>query len=365
MPSAALPDAGGSRQEAGRADALRRNRRLLEKWQGDPDHAARLERDLAAFWALPPQRRERLRKLDRELHQLDPATRQGLWGVLERYHAWLKRLPEEQRRRIDSAADWQERLHLVKELREQEWIQRQPKKVRDNLARLAAAQRSQRVAELRAAQRRRLKLALSPFRPEPRKLNDFPVEVRQFVRQSLRPLLTTEERRQLDQAEGKPWPLYARTLVSLADRHPLPMPGPIGPVRIADLPEKMRENVHTHPRWEAALKRQEGKWPEFGVTLLNPPGRKKPLPAGRFLLKAMPARLEDFSEAVRLFATTGPLGKALSPAEKQELKKAEGKWPDYPRTLLKLARKHNLTLPGMTLPGAKELWDRARASRLD
>ena len=54
------------------------------------------------------------------------------------------------------------------------------------------------------------------------------------------------------------------------------------------------------------------------------------------------------------FATTGPLGKVLRPAERQELKKAEGKWPDFPRTLLKLARKHKLTLPGMTLPVPKD-----------
>jgi hypothetical protein len=365
MPSPALPEPGGSGQEAGRDEILRQNRQLLKKWQRDPDHAARLERDLATFWALASQRRQRLRKLDRDLHQLDSATRQRLWGVLERYHAWLKRLPEEQRRRINSASDWQERLRIVKDLREQEWLQRQPKAVRASVAGLSASQRSQRVTELRAEQRRRLKLALTPFRPEPRKLSDFPVDVRLFVQFSLRPLLTPEERRQLDQTERKPWPLYARTLASLAEKHPLPLPGPIGPVRIADLPEKLRENIHNHPRWEAALKRQEGKWPEFGVALLYQPGRKKPRPVGRFMEKAMPARLEDCSEAVRLFATTGPLGKALSPAEKEELKKAEGKWPDYPKTLLKLARKHNLTLPGMTLPGPKELWDRARAPRLD
>ena len=364
LPATALPQPGRSEQEAARAEALRRNRELLKKWRKDADHYARLERDLAAFWALPEQRRAQLRLLDRQLHQLNPATRQRLLGVMERYHAWVERLPEEKQQRIRKAAGWKERLSIVKDLRDQEWVARQPKVVRDSLAGLSGEKWSRRVAELRFEQRQRLKLVLTPFRPEQRrpvKLNDFPPEVRLFVRDSLRPLLTHEERRQLDQAEGKPWPTYARTLALLADRHPIPLPGPIGPVRLADLPEKFRERLHKHPAWLAALKRQEGRWPEFGVILTMPARKKKPQSHPRFL--PMPSRLEDFSPALRNFVTTGPLGKTLASSEKEELKKAEGKWPDYPRTLLKLAKKHRLTLPGMTLPGPKELWDRVRSSK--
>ena len=56
LPSTALPEPNGSWQEAAREDALRHNRRLLEKWRADPEHYQRLQRDLKAFWELPTLR---------------------------------------------------------------------------------------------------------------------------------------------------------------------------------------------------------------------------------------------------------------------------------------------------------------------
>src|SRR4051794_21448127 len=99
--AAAPPDTAGD---------LQRNRRLLDRWRHDPEHYARLEEDLRAFWALPPWRRERLRRLDRDLHEADPHTRRRLWGVLERYHTWLERLPEGQQGLIREAPDAPARL---------------------------------------------------------------------------------------------------------------------------------------------------------------------------------------------------------------------------------------------------------------
>lgn len=363
VPGAALPEPGTSSET--KEDPLRSNRRLLEKWRADPEHDARLQRDLKAFWALPPERRARLRKLDRELHQQDSATQQRLWGVLERYHDWLKRLPAADRRRIQAAADGRTRLRLVKEVREQEWIRRQPASVRQRLVGLSPSQRSGEVARLRAEQRKRFRLALEvPLKPpridKPTRLNEFPPEVRVFLRESLWHLLTAEERRRLEQADGTPWPRYARTLAELADKHPIPLPGAIGPVRLADLPAKLRERVHNHPRWEAQLKRQEGKWPEFGVALLSPPGKKFPAPTPGKL--PWPKELKDFSPALQAFVTTGPLGKKLTEADKKDLKDAAGTWPLFPQTLLRLSKKHKLTLPGMTLPGPRDLWERARAA---
>src|SRR5690242_1822023 len=93
LPAAAAPDGG---------DALQHNRELLEKWRADPDHYARLQRDLRAFWAMPPARRKQIRRLDQELHQADAKTRKRLWAVLERYHAWLEALPEADRARVEA-----------------------------------------------------------------------------------------------------------------------------------------------------------------------------------------------------------------------------------------------------------------------
>jgi hypothetical protein len=50
----------------------------------------------------------------------------------------------------------------------------------------------------------------------------------------------------------------------------------------------------------------------------------------------------------------------LTDKEKDELKAAEGKWPEYPKTLLELSKKHGLEIPLMRLPGPRELWEQAR-----
>ena len=102
------------------SDDLERNRQLLQMWKADPDHFARLRRDLRDYWALPASKRERLRLLDEELHQLDEKTQKRLWKALERYSIWLEQLPEKERKEIETASDAQERLHRIKEIRVRE-----------------------------------------------------------------------------------------------------------------------------------------------------------------------------------------------------------------------------------------------------
>src|SRR5262249_11796716 len=52
----------------------------------------------------------------------------------------------------------------------------------------------------------------------------------------------------------------------------------------------------------------------------------------------------------------------LTKEEKEELRRAEGRWPEYPRKLMELSRKYELDIPGMKLPGPKDFWDRAWAA---
>ncbi len=115
-------------------DDAEHNRRLLDRYRADPDHYARLLRDLRAFQALPPDRQERMRQFDRELHDQDPETQNRLWEVLERYTDWVNRLPKADQKRIEQAADRNERLAIVKQLRMNDWMERLPKKDRDELA---------------------------------------------------------------------------------------------------------------------------------------------------------------------------------------------------------------------------------------
>jgi hypothetical protein len=162
---AAMPAHEGA---SGSAAADReRNRQLLQKWKADPEHYARLQRDLRDFWDLPREERLRIRKLDRELHQLNTGTQKRLWKAMERYSEWLEKLPEEERKRIEQMKDSKERLRLIKEVRQRQWIDRLPKKVREDLLRLPKAEQLALVAKLRQEERQQRKLWQKPFSSAP------------------------------------------------------------------------------------------------------------------------------------------------------------------------------------------------------
>ncbi|HEY7327622.1 MAG TPA: hypothetical protein VH592_08285, partial [Gemmataceae bacterium] len=150
--AAATPSEEGT---SGMPDAsyLERNRQLLQKWKADPEHYARLQRDLHDFWALPEPKRRQLRQLDRAYHELDARTQKRLWKVAERYTAWLERLPEVDRQRIDETKDTHERLQLIRTIREQQWIERLPQKVRQDLEKLPPAERAAQIALLHKQER--------------------------------------------------------------------------------------------------------------------------------------------------------------------------------------------------------------------
>src|SRR5205085_12012210 len=94
LPVLAFPEAAPD-EPPGFAD---RGRRLIDKYRADPERYARLERD---FLALPADRQERVRQFDRALYDLPRDKRRRLWGVLQRYAAWVERLPEEDQRQIE------------------------------------------------------------------------------------------------------------------------------------------------------------------------------------------------------------------------------------------------------------------------
>jgi hypothetical protein len=151
--------------------------------------------------------------------------------------------------------------------------------------------------------------------------------------------------------------VLARKIHELSVRHPIPFPGPIGPIRVADLPPGAQGAINKLPAQRLkALREAEGQWPAFGIALLElQPGRRH-LPA-----KNMPAEPRDFGRAVEDFIN-GPLDSKLSPNEREALKGNLGKWPEYPRMLLDLSRKYKLTIPGMTLPGPASLWKDAQTA---
>jgi hypothetical protein len=349
------------------ADDLEHNRRRLARWKEDPAHYARLKNDLRAFRALPPERQAALRQLDRQLEQDDPAVRGRLWQVMDRYAAWLDHLPPVDRERVQAAPTAADRLRVIRDLREREWIERLPKARREQLAAASGEKRSALLAAWRRQEReRRLEwqraagAAEEPAGPRvpPARVADLPPMAQAYVQTALQPRLSAEERERLRQAEGLAHP-FTRTLLELADRHPPALPGPaLGPARPWQLPKEVRERlqqVRGPERQRVEL--LKGTWPDYaiGVTrLLRAREGGMPQELG-------PCRPEEFPPPVRQFLANRLLPK-LNEKERQRLAAAEGRWPDYPRELLELSRQHGLQVPGPGLPGPRGYWDRLRAA---
>jgi hypothetical protein len=339
---------------------LERNRQLLKKWRAEPEHYARLQRDLRDFWALPREKRQRLRRLDHDLYQLDAATQKRLWKAIERYSGWLEKLPEDDRLQIEQTKEWPERLRLIKDLRERQWLDRLPQKVREELLKLPPDQRNARASELRGQERQQRKLWQRPLaigavpRPvkQPTRLSEFPRDSQLFVEKNVLPHLTVEERQQYEKAAGQAD--FVPTVKRLAAKHPVlpPLPAPHPPVtRYENLPERAKELVGPKAVWEKRteawrkLHQVEGRWPEWALTfydLLTPQQRERVPPLGA-------SRPHEFPKPIPAFIRD-TLGPKLSEQEKKHLHETVGKWPEYPRLLLELAEKHRQVVPGMSLP---------------
>src|SRR5882724_10472255 len=117
-------------------DEAELNRLQLEKWKKDAPHYARLRRNLSEFLQLPAERQEAMRQLDRALQEEDSATSVHLLRTLDRYADWLHQLPEEDRQAVLNSNSDVERWQHIKQIRNREWILRQPKAVQDELRRL-------------------------------------------------------------------------------------------------------------------------------------------------------------------------------------------------------------------------------------
>lgn len=127
-----------------------------------------LARKLQEFDALGRDQQANLRQLDAQLSELEPAERARYLELAHRYHSWLRRLPEAQRRAL-AAASPDERLGLVLKLRTE---QRQARSVRPyaDLLQVSSLNRS----PLRATARRlRVWFRLDPKqRAEVQKIKD-------------------------------------------------------------------------------------------------------------------------------------------------------------------------------------------------
>jgi hypothetical protein len=349
-------------------DTLDQNRKWLEKARKDPEHFARLVQDLKAFLNLPPEQRDRLRKLDKELqnlHQKNPAESDRLNRALERYAAWWERLPERDRRWIDEAPNQQQRLQRIRDVRERQWIEHLPKAYRDQIQASQGETRAALIKRFRQEEKHRQQEWVTATRhwdelqrnPPPLRPQDLQSVLKDFYLNVLQPRLSPADIERLKKAEGK-WPDYPQTLVELADRY-VPFPGPLGPKSMADLPEDVRNQINQRPAFRTRLLKDEGKWPDFAIKIHNLTKGNNKITVPREL--SLPSRPGEFEGRVTWFIRNQLLPQ-LDEEERTDLKAAEGRWPDYPRLVARLAQKHSLLVPGMW-PGQRPFWDKYRAQK--
>jgi hypothetical protein len=195
--------------------------------------------------------------------------------------------------------------------------------------------------------------------PEPDKpshLSEFAPDVQAFVNDQLMPMLSDEEKQSLRRHEGK-WPDYPYALMRVASKHEVlpPIRDTVGPTKWDTLPEKWKKAFPRRKLENAGILKNlnslSGKWPDFALAMTDLAHKEmKAFPKAALNLSPLGAsQPKEFSPTVQTFLEEKLL-LALSESERKKLTETEGKWPEYPRLLIKLASKHHLVIPGMMLP---------------
>jgi hypothetical protein len=195
----------------------------------DPDRRARLKYNLARFRRLSVQDRDRVRGLDRTLHdEEDAATRARLWAVMERYAGWLSRLPKDEREKIEAAQPGPERIAAVRSMLKRQWLNGLPAAYRKQLAGTPVDQQPALLEKWRADERTRRRDRLEALRRlEEGLFNEkFQQDVYKYVKEVLEPKLTPRERKQLAETPRTQRYNYFHKVWALSRNHDLTPPGP-------------------------------------------------------------------------------------------------------------------------------------------
>jgi hypothetical protein len=158
-----------------------------------------------------------------------------------------------------------------------------------------------------------------------------------------------------------PWHTYGRVVYELTmlpsplrkyELLPEPAELRLRHVDFSDLPQAYVAHAN-QKRMKDKLTPLVGKWPEFALELHNDLRMRK----FAFTMPPLgPARVSEFKEPVRAFWEK-ELAPKLSSGEKAMLHTQEGRWPEYSRYFVFLARVHDLIIPDTMLPGSPAKWD--------
>jgi len=348
------------------------------------------QKSIAQFLSFPPARQQQLRTLHRTLNELPTKEKSSIESTLEAYAVWLDRLPDATRKEILSATNAGDRFEAVLRVRERQWRESLPATQQKALKSVATVEeRTQFLRELRQREQAfRREWELTHHHWQPNKSEDqkawpfntpalaksvdeyirkgFGVDLAQPIdkkgdiaapcRLSKDELIELKYRHEAAYKEGY-WFSYGACLLQLAEQHPmLPEPGKGKPLTQIDQPPLSlmtvrrlvkNDGISLPNRFKASL----GRWPDFALEIakLDSNSKEKLPPLG-------PCRPGEFQDDVELFLKEQLFPK-LGKGEREKLDGQLGKWPDYPRALIDLAKAKNLSVPGAMLPGEPKRWN--------
>jgi len=163
--------------------------------------------------------------------------------------------------------------------------------------------------------------------------------------------------RSLQAATGQnaAWIPYGAYVLQLADNYQMLPELPSGPsvtefeqLSPKTLAELHKGSVAPKQKYRFAL----GKWPEFALAVAKDVKDARPALGDKPLGPCAPG---EFATPVNDFLTNDLFPK-LTLAETRQLEAQKGKWPEYPKLMIVLAKAKDLSVPGVTLPGRPSLW---------
>lgn len=200
---------------------------MAQEPPGSGPGASPLRKDYEAYLALPKEVRERMCRLDQDLHKLDPEHAARLTRSMHRYREWLEALKPAQRQRVEAATLPENRLKVIYEIREEQWIATLPQVDQERLkAAISDQERSDIIAELRSREReweRRWQEARSE-QEQKRFAEQRKAEWEQldkWRREVLEPKLTPAEKDHLKRAHFRS---VFRVMIELAGKHNVELP---------------------------------------------------------------------------------------------------------------------------------------------
>jgi anti-sigma factor RsiW len=341
------------------------------------------EKHTQAFNAMPAVRQQAIRELDRQLHAQEPATRDRLIRVLEVHAVWLERLPETQRKVVFAASDSKKRLDEVRNIRNDQWVEALPAAQRTELHKLPAQQQADRILKWKEEETiRRDEWAFIRKHSDEIVSNKIPWPFDSIARQKevsefMRAAYHTDDDKKcrfnsfeqklykgaLDATEKGGWLAwygYGKVCYELVRKYELlPEPATGEPLttysqlgQYGNISRFFAKDSGPGHKWTAL---HVGKWPEFALAvhgyIVNMKAEKVYVPA------LGPAKPGEFKEPLKTFVIRD-LKPVLKQHERDDLSNLEGRWPEYPRKLVSLARQHDISIPGMMLPGEPDRWDK-------